>query len=354
MTALKGIGAISIRRILDSLESPEQFFYLKPIDIQHLTGLSARTISNCKRDDALQKADKIIDQHLKNNVKCITIEDNQYPESLIHCPDAPVVIYSIGSSNLNETRSVSIVGTRKNSAYGERVTKKIVDDLSGEIDLIVSGLAKGIDTIAHTSSIEKDIKTLAVLGHGLDRVYPKSNSYLARKIIEKGGALISEFPFGVKPDRENFPKRNRIVAGMTNATIVVESSSKGGALITARLALDYNRDVFAVPGPLFKEASIGTNNLIKNNGASLFSDTQQFLIELGWKTRDALPRQGSLPISLNETQESLLKLIREKGPISIDNISRCLNLSISKLNTELLSLELRGVINCLPGCNYSV
>lgn len=354
MTMLKGIGPVSARRLLDTFDNPEQLFYLKKTEIQSLTGINSEILENSGRELALERADKILEQHCRYNIKSIVLGDDEYPLKLLHCPDAPLVLYKLGLGDLNHSKNIAIVGTRTSTSYGHLVTRNIVKDLNGEIEQITSGLAEGIDTEAHKASIEHGINTVAVLGHGLDRVYPSSNKELASEIIKNEGALISEFPVGVKPDRENFPKRNRIVAGMTNATIVVESSSKGGALITARLALDYNRDVFAVPGSLFNKASLGCNAMINQQVAVPYLNKGLFLKEMGWKAKKKKITQKSLPIGLNPIQSELYSFIRLKAPVSIDQISLVLNLSISKLNVELLQLELRGIIRSLPGCNYTI
>lgn len=353
MTLLRGIGTISARKIIDTLHTEEAFFYLKETDVQYLTGVRANTIKNAEREKALQLADRILEQHSKHGVKSIYIKDESYPERLSHCPDAPLILYMVGNADLNAKHSVSIVGTRNHSKYGELATKRIIDETHGITDQIISGLAEGIDTIAHKEAVEHDINTIAVLGHGLDRIYPRSNERLAFEIIEHGGALLSEFPFGVKPDRENFPKRNRIVAGMTEATVVVESSTKGGSLITARLAQDYNRDVFAVPGSIFNKNSAGCNLLIASNGAMPYIDGKQFTREMGWSRQPAPVTQKSLPIVINDIQKNIYEFIEKHSPVSIDLISLHLKIPISKLNVELLQLELKGIVNALPGCEYS-
>lgn len=353
MTMLRGIGPISARKLIDALDHPEQLFYLKNSEIQHLTGVSADVIKNSEADEALEKADRILEQHSKHNINCVLINDANYPQRLFHCPDAPLVLYKLGTGDLNLSRSVAIVGTRNNTSYGDQVTRNIVRELSEDVSQIISGLAEGIDTIAHRESIQNNVNTVAVLGHGLDRIYPRSNQALASEIIESGGVLISEFPAGVKPDRENFPKRNRIVAGMTSSTIVIESSSKGGSLITARLALDYDRDVFAVPGSLFNKASSGCNALIHRQGAMPYLNGKQFLKEMGWEAKNSILTQRSLPIELSAIQRSVYEFICTKAPVSIDDISIAMHIPISKLNVELLQLELKGVVNCLPGCNYT-
>lgn len=350
---LRGIGPISARKLLDTLDNPEQAFYLNISEIQHLTGIGGDVLRKAERDQALAKADRILDQHSKHNIISVLLNDPDYPQRLFHCPDAPLVLYKVGAGDLNHSRSIAIVGTRNNTSYGEQVTRTIVEELSPDIGQIVSGLAEGVDTIAHREAIKNGVNTVAVLGHGLDRIYPRSNDSLASEIISSGGALISEFPVGVKPDRENFPKRNRIVAGMTSSTIVVESSIKGGSLITARLALDYNRDVYSVPGSVFNKTSKGCNALINRQGALPYLNSKLFLKEMGWEASKPRSAQRSLPIELNSVQRSLYDYIRAKSPISIDDISMALQIPISKLNVELLQLELKGVINCLPGCNYT-
>ncbi len=354
MTMLKGIGPVSARKLLDTLDSVEQVFHLKNSELQRLTGFNTDVLNRSVRDKALEKADRILEQHSKHKIQCILLNDLNYPKRLSHCPDAPLVLYKLGSGELNHSRSVAIVGTRNNTSYGADVTKTIIKELAGGITQVISGLAEGVDTLAHRQSIQNNVNTVGVLGHGLDRIYPRSNVSLASEIIENGGALISEFPVGVKPDRENFPKRNRIVAGMTCSTIVVESSSKGGSLITARLALDYNRDVFAVPGSLFNKTSVGCNTLIYKHGALPYINGSQFLKEMGWEIKKPTTEQRRLPFELSSIQLNLYDFIRAQAPVSIDDISIALSIPISKLNVELLQLELKGVINCLPGCNYTI
>lgn len=350
---LKGIGMISSRKIIDGLESEEDFFYLNESDIQYITGVRAEVIKNSQREKALFLADKIIEQHSKRGVKSVYIKDKTYPQRLLHCPDAPLVLYQLGEADLNGKNSIAIVGTRTSSQYGEQATRQIVKENQDAIWQIVSGLAEGIDTVAHQEALRHNINTIAVLGHGLDRIYPRGNEQLATEILEEGGALISEFPFGTKPDRENFPKRNRIVAGMTDATIVVESSTKGGSMITAQLAQDYNRDVFAIPGSIFNRNSAGCNLLIAKNGAIPYLNGKQFSRELGWLKEHKSCPQKSLPIALSAIQIRIYEFIRDHSPISIDKLSLQLKMSIASLNVELLQLEIKGIVRALPGCEYS-
>lgn len=353
MTLLWGIGTLTARRIIDQLEDEEQFFYLKEVDIHHLTGVRLPVIKNSRRIEALKKADKIIDQHSKFGVKSVYIKDDFYPQRLAQCIDAPIILYQKGNTDLNSGPTVAIVGTRNNTYYGERAVQSIIKDTLGYVKQTVSGLAEGIDTIVHAESIKNGIPTIAVLGHGLDRVYPRSNMKLAGDILENDGSLITEFPFGTNPDRENFPKRNRIVAGMANSTIVVESTNKGGSMITAQLAFDYNRDVFAVPGSIFNNTSEGCNKLIANDIATPLISGRQFITSMGWDNKTNAIIQKGLPVSLNGDQNRIFDLIRTHSPISIDLLSLKLKMPISKLNVELLQLELKGVINSLPGCEYT-
>lgn len=354
MTLLRGIGTISARRIIDALETEEHFFYLKESEIQHITGIQSSVVTNSEREKALEAADQILEQHSKRGVKSIYLKDEQFPQRLLHCPDGPIIIYQLGTADLNPKNSISVVGTRNNSRYGEAATRRVLEETKEITHQVVSGLAEGIDTIAHQEALRHNLSTVAVLGHGLDRIYPKSNEGLAKEILARGGALLSEFPLGVKPDRENFPKRNRIVAGMTDATIVIESSLKGGSLITARLAQDYNRDVFAVPGSIFNKNSMGCNALLANNGATPYLNGKQFSNEMGWsRNRKSVP-QKSMPLAISDVQKRIFEFIQKHSPVSIDLLSLHLKMPISNLNVELLQLELKGVVNALPGCEYSV
>lgn len=349
LTQLCGIGPVTQKRILKSVDDPEIIFHLNPVDLQHITGLSGRIIRQLEREKALEKADKIIDQHSKYDIKTLFISDTNYPDKLSHCPDAPLVLYQKGELSLKDLHKVAIVGTRDATHYGLDITEKIVKSFKNIPLCVVSGLAIGIDTAAHKACLQNDIPTIGVLAHGLDRIYPSENRELA-KILSAKGALLTEFPFETNPDRENFPKRNRIVAGLCDATIVVESKTKGGSLITADLANDYNRDVFAVPGNIGQKNSAGCNRLIYEQKAHLLESPKKFLEFMEW---DGLTIPARKPlIGLTVLQEMIMNVIQQKQPAAIDIISIRSNIPLNILNAELFHLELKGVIKALPGKKY--
>jgi DNA processing protein len=273
------------------------------------------------------------------------------------CHDSPLLLYAKGGANLNTQRIISIVGTRNATDYGRNLCKQLIEELQEYNILIVSGLALGIDTAAHRESVRLNVPTVGVLGHGYDKMYPSQNRSLAEKMQENGG-LLTEYASGTIPNRENFPQRNRIVAGMADATVVVEAGLKGGALITAEIANSYNRDVFAFPGRLGDEYSEGCNFLIRNNKAALLTCVADLAYSLGWeKNTEAkgAPEQLMLPIDLSADERAVYEIIQQnKTPLAIDDLSIKANMPMSLLAMTLLDMELQGFIRSLPGKMYKV
>ena len=247
-----------------------------------------------------------------------------------------------------------MVGTRNISDYGRQLCVEFINGLKNEGCTVISGMAYGIDIKAHSLCLENNISTIGVLAHGLDRIYPSAHASIASQMMDRGG-LLTEYPIGTNPDRENFPKRNRIVAGMVDAVVVIESGEKGGSLITCELANGYNRDVFAFPGNINAKYSKGCNQLIRDNKALLSLGAPDFLKTMGWINTNSLQKsvQKKLFIDLSEEEKVIHSLLRN-GTLSIDQIAIKLNKSISKLTVELLGLELKGVIQALPGNNYKI
>jgi DNA processing protein len=283
--------------------------------------------------------------------------DGTYPKRLKNCYDAPVLLYSKGNANLNPHKVISIVGTRNATEYGKQLCRQLIAELQQYPVLIVSGLALGIDVAAHKECLKLDIPTVGVLGHGLDRIYPSQNRATADKMIENGG-LLTEFPSGTLPGRENFPQRNRIVAGVADATVIIEASTKGGALITAEIANSYDRDVFAFPGRVNDEFSEGCNFLIRNNKAALLSCMADLAFSLGWEKEDGkkdISEQLVLPIDLSSDERRLFEIIKDnKTPLAIDDLSIKSNMTVSQLSMNLLNMEMQGYIRSLPGKTYVV
>jgi DNA processing protein len=305
-----------------------------------------------KREDALRKSIDVVIHLKRNNIRALFYNDIDYPRRLKQCIDAPSIIYMKGNVSLNESKVVAIVGTRNATHYGKQICRELISSFKNLNIIVVSGLALGIDVTAHRSCLEFGIPTIGVLGHGFDRVYPAKHGSVAKHMLNNGG-LITEFVPGTKPDRENFPKRNRIVAGMCDATIVIESKLKGGSLITAHLANDYNRDVFAFPGSIHHETSQGCNKLIADQKAHLIQCPDDFFKLMNWKEdQKNIDVQGILFPSLSAKQKLILDIIAQEREAQIDVIALKAKTPISELNPELFHLEMEGVIQCLPGKQY--
>ena len=317
----------------------------------------------------LRKRKRIpLDIHLSDNVRRLTEQeltamekhgiqlchylDTQYPQRLKRCSDAPVSFYFKGENHFNDVRMLAVVGTRNATSYGTRCLTKILEELKDSNISTISGLAYGIDTVAHEVSLTTGMTTTAVMGCGLKTIYPMSNKRLADRILENGGALISEYDFDVGPDRMNFPARNRIIAGLADAVLVAESAIKGGSIITAHIANSYNRDIFAIPGSVFDDMHAGCHDLIRKNIAALVTSGQDLLEMMNW---DAAPKavQTQLFPDLSEDEELIYNFV-QNGKKDIDEISaHCNSFSPSKLAGLLLSMELKGVLYALPGKSYS-
>lgn len=288
----------------------------------------------------------------KNGIQLCHYLDSHYPHRLKRCNDAPVSFYYKGGSDFNGTRMLAVVGTRNATTYGTKSLTKILEELKDSNITTVSGLAYGIDTVAHEVSLNLGMRTFAVLGNGLQTIYPASNKRLSDRILENNGTLISEFDFGTGPDRMNFPARNRIIAGMADAVLVAESGIKGGSIITAHIANSYNRDIFAIPGMVFDEMHAGCHDLIRKNIAALVTSGQELMEMMNWDNGQKNIQTQLFP-DLSEDEDLIFQFIQD-GKKSIDEISEhCSDLSPSKLAGILLSMELKGVLFALPGKYYS-
>jgi DNA processing protein len=307
------------------------------------------------QNKVLQRAEEEIEFIIKNNIRYYYFTDKDYPFRLKECPDAPLILYSKCSQNLNDAKFLGIVGTRKATEYGKGLCKKFINELSTVPNLIiVSGLAYGIDINAHKAALDAGMPTIGIVAHGLDRIYPESHRSTAIKMIQHGG-LVTEYISKTNPDRQNFVQRNRIIAGLSDAVVVVESAVKGGALITADLANDYNRDVFAFPGRIDDEWSMGCNALIKTNRASLIDNTGDFLKSMGWGDKIVAPQhlQQSLFVELTEDEQLIYAFLR-KCPegIQVNQLAVEIAFPFSKLTGTLLQMEFKMLVKCLPGGVY--
>jgi DNA processing protein len=347
---MPNFGYKRIRTILNHIKSLEEFFKLKQKDFLQIPGINEKLVRQINREDALRKAESYANYLIKHNHTSHFYLDNSFPKKLNQCEDAPLLLFTKGNVDLNQSKTVAIVGTRNATSYGKQICEDLINAFQQKNILVVSGLAYGIDIHVHQLCVRNGIPTLGVLGHGLDSLYPSTHKKTAKEMLENGG-LLTEFLPGTKPDRENFPMRNRIVAGMCDATIVVESGEKGGSLITAELANDYNRDVFAFPGDITREYSKGCNKLIQENKAHLITSAQQFLNNMSWNQENQA-KQLDLFTSLSADEKTIVSCFKEKLELSFDNLICLTKFSFSELSSLLLNLEFSGLIKPFPGKFY--
>lgn len=354
LTLVKGVGATLARNLLLKFGDAEAIFAANRSQLLRIEGIGRKTADAILASNTLIEAEKYVNLVERHQLRCISYTDEDYPRRLRHCSDAPLLLYYKGSAALNETRIVSIVGTRNATPYGKQLCKLLIDWLKSYNILVVSGLAYGIDAAVHSACVANGLPTVGVLGHGLDRLYPTIHRKLAGEMILNGG-LLTEFLPGTPPDRENFPKRNRIIAGMADVVVVIEASRKGGALITADLANSYHRDVYAFPGRITDEYSEGCNFLIKTNRAGLIHHPKDLIYYMGWDDEPVQHTtiQTQLPIGLDETTQSLVNAIAGRE-VGIDELGAVMSLAPSKLAVLLLNLEMQGIILSLPGKRFKL
>jgi len=355
LTLIPGVGDVLGKKLVSLCGSAEAVFreprhHLKKIS--RVGELIALTVGN---KEILLRAEKEVLFVDRYHISPLYFQDTGYPRRLKHCFDSPILLFYKGTADMNPLHVIGVVGTRSATDYGKAVTREIVSGLVQQQVLVVSGLAYGIDSCAHRFALELGLNTVGVLGHGLDTVYPWMHRSLAEKMVMQGG-LVSEFLSGTKPDRTNFPKRNRIIAGLSDAIVVVEAGRKGGALITADIANSYNRDVFAVPGRVNDPYSQGTNYLIRTNRAALVQNADDIEYLMGWKDTvcQAQPVQRRIFIEMTPEEEKIVTKLQEKGQLGIDEICILTENPMSRVSASLLNLEFEGVIKCLPGKVYEL
>jgi DNA processing protein len=356
LSFVKNLGPVAAKSLMAYLGSAEQVFKTSPYKMATIPGIGEKRASQWDFDEALRLAEKELEFAGKHGIELIFYTDARYPKRLKNCADSPILLYSKGKMELNMPKVISIVGTRNATDYGRQLCRQLIEELQQYNVLIASGLALGIDVAAHKECLRLNVPTVGVLGHGLDRMYPSQNRVTAEKMLENGG-LLTEYPSGTIPDRENFPQRNRIVAGMADATVVIEAGLKGGALITAEIANSYNRDVFAFPGRLDDVYSEGCNFLIRNNKAALLTCMADLAFSLGWEKDESLKptEQFMLPLDLTKDESLIFDILQQhKAPLAIDELTIKANMPMSSLAMNLLNMEMQGYIRSLPGKTYRV
>lgn len=347
------IGPVIARSLVEYCGSAEAVFKERKTLLAKIPGIGKERVKFLYSKEAQSLAEKELKHIEDQRIEVLFYKDEAYPRRLRFCADSPIVLFKKGPAPLNQDHVISVVGTRNQTDHGARATRGLIKEWSIVQPCIVSGLALGVDATAHRSAIQNGCDTVAVLGHGLKFQYPPQNQKLFSEIEEKG-ALITEFPFLSKPDPKNFPKRNRIVAGMSDATVVIEAAIKGGALITGQLASSYQRDVFALPGRTSDTFSEGCLNLIKNNEAAILTKAEDLLQSMGWLEENiGNPKQIALPIDLSTEEASLLSAL-QYGPLQVDKISSATGRPISQVFALITTLELRGLVKSLPGKRYEL
>jgi DNA processing protein len=345
------VGPVTARNLYQHYGSAKAIFEADLTELLLSQLVNKDAAKEIKKKEMFKFAEEELTFIQKFNIQPITIGDANYPRRMKNLDDAPFLLYYKGETNLNAPRVIAIIGTRKPTEYGRAYCDKIVDGLKAYNVMIVSGLAFGIDGAAHSRCVEKGIKTVGVVAHGLDRLYPPAHKKLAQRMIQQGGGLITEFPSRTEPMAGNFPMRNRIIAGMADAVIVVETAKSGGSIITANIANEYQKDVFAIPGKLGETYSEGCNNLIKTHRASLLTDVEDIAYILRWEKQEAAT-QKKLFIELNDDERFVIDLLFGGVHIHLNQLILQTQLSTSKLAAVLLELEMKGVIKAMPGKYY--
>lgn len=343
--------SLVIKKLLQTFESACDLFmnFNNKLRDRNIKRISAPKITEQIRRDVEHE----IELMEKNGIGYCFYNDERYPKRLRACSDAPHQFFFKGSDDFNFEKSVAIVGTRSASAYGCDCVKHIIGGLAGSGAAIISGLALGIDTAVHEQAISNNLKTVAVMGTGFRRIYPQTNCHLAERIIESGGTLITEYPYDTMPDRQNFPRRNRIIAGLADATIVAETALKGGSMITAYIAHSYNRDVFAVPGDIFKGKHDGCHALIRKNIAALATSGEEIIEMMNWDSPTPPQKQMTLFVELSDEEQFIFDIIKNRKEVTIDDLMEAANqFSNSQVNALLLGLEFKNVIERKPGKKY--
>jgi DNA processing protein len=357
LTLIPNIGPVQAKILLQHCNA-EEIFHAKKTFLEKIEGIGpirAASIAAFKNFTHAEEEIKFIEKY---KIQPLFITDPAYPKRLLNCYDSPTLLFYKGEADLNATKMVAVIGTRSNTDYAKQVTEKLVKELTEQQVTIVSGLAFGVDAIAHKAAVKNGLPTVGVLAHGLDQLYPAEHTGLAKDMIKHRGGLLTEFRSGSKPDKHNFPTRNRVVAGMCDATIVIETGLKGGSMITAELANSYNKDVFAIPGKVTDTKSTGCNYLIKNNKAMLLTDAAELIQVMQWEDKAQRKKekksQRELFIEMTEDEKKIVAILREKDTVHIDEINGKSGLSSSAVAGAMLNLELQGIIASKPGKMYSL
>lgn len=357
LTQLKGVGDVLSRHLLTYFGVAEEVFKAKRSLLEKVPGIGVYTAEQIEkaRPEALNRAEKELVFVGKNKIRLYAITDDGYPKRLKECQDAPVVFYYRGTADLDSAKIISIVGTRRITDYGRKQTELLIRDMAEMFPdlVVVSGLAYGVDICAHRNALKYNLPTIGVLAHGLDRIYPAVHRNTAAEMLDCGG-LLTDFMSATNPDRENFLRRNRLIAGLSDVTIVVESAEKGGSLVTADIAFSYGRDVYAFPGRVTDEYSSGCNRLIQMNKGGLISSAKDLVMSLCWDSDVRVVSQQASFLFTEKPDHPVIRLLKEKGEFHVNQLATEMNLPIHKLTSTLFELEMEGHIKAFPGGIYKL
>ena len=352
---VEGVGDVIAKKLIQHCGNAAEVFASKKSQLQKIDGIGSVVIKNLQDKSVFAKAEAELQFIAQENISTTYFQEENYPERLKNCYDSPVLLFQAGNIDLQNRRIISIVGTRQITTYGMEFTKKLIGEISPLNPIIVSGFAYGVDIFAHQMAMDCGLQTIGVLAHGLNQIYPKTHKkYMAK--MEQNGGFLTEFWSTSNPDKENFIKRNRIVAGISEATIVIESAERGGSLVTANLANDYNRDVFAVPGRTTDKYSQGCNNLIKTQRANLLTSAADLVYILNWELQRESQKvvQKQLFVTLTDEEQIIYDYLQKTGKEMMDIIALECDFPIYRISSILLNMELKGVIRPLPGKMFEV
>ncbi len=352
LTMIDQVGPMTSRKLLATFGEADEVFKASKKDLLSVAGLKLDIAETILSQSTFTKAEQEIKFIEDEKIKVLFHQDEDFPERIRVHKTAPILLYYRGEADLNYHRTIGIVGTRKTTPYGQNICKQIVEELRRYDIQVISGLANGIDSIAHRTSVKNDMSTVGVLGHGLQMIYPYNNEGLAKEMLQSGG-ILTEYTSDQGPDREHFPARNKIVAALSDALLVIESAEKGGSLITARFANSYSKKVFAIPGRKNDPMSAGCNALIKNKQADLVESAADIARILNWNTQSKVAHiQTKLFIELDDREKEIIGIIKKLDTPSLDRLCYETKILNSEMASLLLNLEFKGVIKSLPGKRY--
>jgi len=354
ITLIPKIGNVLAKSLISYCGSAEAVFSASKKELIRIPGIGEGIAKAILKQNVLSKAEEEICFLEKFEIRPLYFLEPDYPQRLKHFEDSPVLLFYRGTADLNQLRPVSIVGTRKPTSYGRKMCEQLIHELQPYQPLIVSGLAYGIDITAHRKCMELGIETVGIMGHGMQRIYPAQHRRTALDMLENGG-ILTQFHFRAEPNREHFPMRNRLIAGMCDALVVVETKKQGGSIISAKLANAYHKDVFAFPGRLTDKMSAGCNHLIKTHQAAVIESAADLVYLLNWDQQGPnAPIQQQLFVELSEAEQQIAGKLREGIQKSVDSLSYETQMSAGQLSALLLGLEFKGIVRSLPGKIYEL